>query len=205
MGEAKRTTPQKLLTVVVCSISLSHPFSKKSRAKWNGHKLRRQKNLLTRDFCDFFSSSSQRTRRPKYRNAIRLNTLSSSSSSTFSSKLTTPPWGRTCVCLFERYHRIGVVVFGRRRRRRRREGMVSMIFLVFVVVFDAFLIKTPSISRFFRRLEGGCTCRRSIGHHHHFVFAVVKSAISTRRPLQEEPSRTEEDRELSRRARGARP
>ena len=81
--------------------------------------------------------------------------------------------------------------------------MVSMIFLVFVVVFDAFLIPI-SISRFFRRLEGGFQLRfrRSIGHHHHFVFAVVK-VFSNEKTTTITTITTEEFlSELSRRARG---
>ena len=81
--------------------------------------------------------------------------------------------------------------------------MVSMIFLVFVVVFDAFLIPII-ISRFFRRLEGGFQLRfrRSIGHHHHFVFAVVK-VFSNEKTTTITTITTEEFlSELSRRARG---
>ena len=35
-SKSNSNPPHSLLTVVVCSTSLSHPFSKKSRAKWNG-------------------------------------------------------------------------------------------------------------------------------------------------------------------------
>ena len=85
--------------------------------------------------------------------------------------------------------------------------MVSiLIFLVFVVVFDAFLIPI-SISRFFRRrlFESGFQLRfrRSIGHHHHFVFAVV-GVFSNEKTTPIATTTTTEEflSELSRRARG---